>query len=132
MPEERRINRSKNNCLRQHYHAASTSLNRGIIVRGGSLYKREMLYARSCTFTRLFARFLSRARGGEDRFRDYAEFIRREWDAGTAVTISRVRALTINKDAGTGRVLYKLDGLYIKGAGARCNYRALKTFRGCS
>lgn len=48
----------------------------------------------------LFVSFL--ARGREDRFHDYAEFIRREWDAGTAVTISRVRALAINKDAGTG------------------------------
>lgn len=86
-------------------------------MRGDSLYKGETLYARSCTFTRLFARFLSREgreRGGEDRFRDYAGFIRREWDAGTAVTISRVRALAINKDAGTGRAFYKLDGLLHK------------------
>lgn len=45
------------------------------------------------------------AKGGEDGFRDYAEFIRREWDAGTAVTISRIRAPTINKDAATGNAL---------------------------
>jgi len=37
----------------------------------------------------------------EDGFRDYAEFIRREWDAGTTVTISRIRELAINKDTGS-------------------------------
>lgn len=51
------------------------------------------------------------AKGGEDGFRDYAEFIRREWDAGTAVTISRIRASTINK---VQEALYKLDGFYNK------------------
>jgi len=82
---------------------SSTSLTRDIIARcrcAGENAARAILHFHSsvCPLP-----FLTEV--GEDGFRDYAEFIRREWDAGTAVTISRIRAFAINKDTGTGSAL---------------------------
>lgn len=79
------------------------SLTRSIIILHGSTRENAIRANLALSLVCLLASFLMK--GGEDGFRDYAEFIRREWDAGTAVTISRIRAPAINKDAGTGSAL---------------------------
>lgn len=81
----------------------STSLTRDIIAAvrcAGENATRAILHFYSSILPVSFL-----AEGGEDGFRDYAEFIRREWDVGTTVTISRIRAFAINKDVGTGNAL---------------------------